>query len=176
MEAKQQLISQFQGLTGTDAETSRYLLESNNWNVEAAIGAFFDGGARGAPQPRPTPTPNASFPPQQQPTNTAMGKIATISSDVDELERKRGVLAGAIDELPTAPRQDTKKRADALRKSCLLSIEELMRRLETLDGLSVGGEEGARAARKELVNRIQRVMGSYDELKDKRLPAVLASL
>jgi len=34
MEAKQQLISQFQGLTGTDAETSRYLLESNNWNVE----------------------------------------------------------------------------------------------------------------------------------------------
>jgi hypothetical protein len=82
-----------------------------------------------------------------------MGKIATISSDVDELERKRGVLAGAIDELPTAPRQDTKKRADALRKSCLLSIEELMRRLETLDGLSVGGEEGARAARKELVNR-----------------------
>jgi hypothetical protein len=41
MEAKQQLISQFQGLTGTDADTSRYLLESNNWNVEVpSIGSI----------------------------------------------------------------------------------------------------------------------------------------
>jgi hypothetical protein len=82
-----------------------------------------------------------------------LGKIATVASEVDELERKRGVLAEAIDELPKAPQQDRKKRADALRKSCLLSIEELLRRLEALDSLSVGGEEGARAARKDLVNR-----------------------
>ena len=36
------LITQFQDITGQDAERSRFYLESSGWDVEMALGSFYE--------------------------------------------------------------------------------------------------------------------------------------
>lgn len=131
--------------------------------TQAAIGCFFDGGVQGATGAKrnahPQQTPAATPVHEQASQRSALDKLATISSDVDEIERRRSVVENEINELGSIQTEDdTQKKAASLRKNCLFNIEELMRRLEALDGLDVSEENGTRAARKELVNRYSKTI------------------
>ncbi len=98
-------------------------------------------------------------------------KIKGIAKEVDQIEEKGVELVNEVKNLKRQKTNgdDVTKDKASLTKGCLYNNEELMRRLEALDGLSVGANVAARKARKQLVDRIHHIMRIFDEIKDKHL-------
>lgn len=59
------LISQFAGVTGANADRSKFYLESANWKLDLALSSFFDGGDNDEDMPSGDDEPAIVAPPPQ---------------------------------------------------------------------------------------------------------------
>lgn len=108
-----ELLAQFQDITGADVERSQFFLESSNWNLEMALGSFFENEAGGGPAEvemgdeagaavaagAAAPTdPPAAEPPKPSPARPAgRGNIFLESDDDDsdsDMEEGQAYYAG----------------------------------------------------------------------------------
>ena len=72
-----------QDITGADIERSRMFLESSNWNLETALGTFFEAGEPGDVEAAAAaPAPPAAEKPS--PARRDAGNIRTIESSDEE--------------------------------------------------------------------------------------------
>ena len=90
-------------ITGTDVDRSRFFLESSNWNLEVALGSFYETGDADVdiaepPSARPNAEPPSARPnadeevepepaaaaPKPSPARRDVGNIRTLESDDDE--------------------------------------------------------------------------------------------
>ena len=73
-------------MTGTDLDRSRFFLESSGWNLEVALGSFYETGESdqpAAPAPIVDQEPAAAAP-RPSPARRDIGNIRTLESDDDD--------------------------------------------------------------------------------------------
>ncbi len=73
-------------MTGTDLDRSRFFLESSGWNLEVALGSFYETGESdqpAAPAPIVDQEPAAAAP-RPSPARRDVGNIRTLESDDDD--------------------------------------------------------------------------------------------
>ncbi|KAK3719414.1 hypothetical protein QZH41_015661, partial [Actinostola sp. cb2023] len=71
---KSEMIAEFSGVTGSNAERAQFFLESSGWQLHLALSSFYEDGADDSPSPPPQSTP-----PHQQ-TNQSQGTSARIAT------------------------------------------------------------------------------------------------
>ncbi|ORX98046.1 SEP-domain-containing protein [Basidiobolus meristosporus CBS 931.73] len=68
MADQDQLIAQFNSITGSDVQNAKFFLEANNWDVNAAVSNFFESGEPNVASNSPSEPPQPQ--PQTQPSVT----------------------------------------------------------------------------------------------------------
>ncbi|KAL6076449.1 hypothetical protein QOT17_002987 [Balamuthia mandrillaris] len=141
-------LEAFIDVTGAERQTALFYLKAAAGNVEVALSNFFDGVPTETTSSTPTTVASEAEAPPTQKSGEQI--LATVCSEVDNIDRKKQQL--------TESKHCMEDKE--VHKQCLSLSEELMRKLEALDALR-GGEE-LRAERKQLVLRIQNMLGEVD--------------
>ncbi|KAK9722023.1 protein phosphatase regulator [Basidiobolus ranarum] len=79
-----QLIAQFNGITGCDVQKAKFFLEANNWDVNVAVSNFFESGETNTP----TDTSESSQPQSQRAATTSRPSRATGIATFHDLENE----------------------------------------------------------------------------------------
>jgi len=78
---KDALLAQFQDVTGAESDRANFFLESSNWNLEVALGSFFENDGEAAVIPMeaavPPPAATAAQAPAAEPAGTPPASQAT---------------------------------------------------------------------------------------------------
>jgi len=86
---KDEMLAQFQSITGSDSERAQFYLESSNWQIDLAMAAFYEGdgeeGGAGAGAQAAGAAPQQPEAPQQPPPSQPQtGKINFGTMDVSD--------------------------------------------------------------------------------------------
>lgn len=101
-----ELLTQFQDVTGANAERSQFYLESSGWNLEIALASFFENDGDGdvevvepepqveesasEPEETATPVPKAKGKKPKTRANTKFATLASLANDTASSDEEQG--------------------------------------------------------------------------------------
>lgn len=121
MADQESLISQFAAISGADNERAKFYLESAAWNLESALGSFYEEGEESPTEPlgiRPEAegAPNTPQQPSAQPTPQARINMIGQDSDSSEDESGQAFYAGGSTHSGQQVLGPPKKKSDMVAK------------------------------------------------------------
>jgi len=91
---KDEVLAQFQAITGSDSERAQFYLESANWQIDLAMASFYEGDEGGADMEQAAAPAPAQAPPSQPQPGGKINFGTMDVSDSDEEEEGQEFYAG----------------------------------------------------------------------------------